>query len=284
MHRPHLPQWLCPLTTNRRQLGHVSHGPPRTAYTFARLGKISEEFRANVKKFAEENSIPIVEFKRGQRKDDIALAHRSKFNAEEGVVFIGVAQEKASAFKAAKTTERGYVGFRWDRQSVAVNHYYFYLEDPEFGPAFVKVCSYAPYGIRVCLNGHEWAKRQLAKEGVPFESLDNGFLWCANPKRLQAVCDSLGPEQIQSFFDRWLPRLPYPLTSEDMAAGYQPKLSIWQMEISLTQVFAQPVQGRQFFESVIRDNLDLGRPDHAQLVFGQSIRKNTPSRFRTRVI
>ena len=178
MHRPHLPQWLCPLTTNRRQLGHVSHGPPRTAYTFARLGKISEEFRANVKKFAEENSIPIVEFKRGQRKDDIALAHRSKFNAEEGVVFIGVAQEKASAFKAAKTTERGYVGFRWDRQSVAVNHYYFYLEDPEFGPAFVKVCSYAPYGIRVCLNGHEWAKRQLAKEGVPFESLDNGFLWC----------------------------------------------------------------------------------------------------------
>lgn len=97
----------------------------------------------------------IVEFKRGQRKDDIAWQHRRKFAAEEGVVFIGVAQEKASAFKAKKEkTKGGFPSFRWDRQSVAVNHYYFYLEDREFGPAFIKVSSYAPYGLRVCLNGH----------------------------------------------------------------------------------------------------------------------------------
>lgn len=251
----------------------------------ALLGKISEEFRAGVKQFAMDNSIPIVEFKRGQRKDEIALEHRRKFTANEGVVFIGVAQEKASAFKAAKKkTERGFIDFHWDRQSVAVKHYYYYLEDREFGPAFIKVCSYAPYGIRIYLNGHEWAKKQLAKAGIPFESLDNGFKSCADSERLQAICDSLGAEQIQDFFDRWLPQLPYPLTAEDMAGGYQPKLSIWQMEISLTQVFAKPTQGRQFFENVIRDNLDLGRPDHVQLVFGRQIRKDTPSRFRTRVI
>ncbi|MCL4517070.1 MAG: hypothetical protein M1379_16025 [Firmicutes bacterium] len=251
----------------------------------ALLGKISEEFRADVKQFATENSIPIIEFKRGQRKDEIALERRREFTAHEGVVFIGVAQEKSSAFKATKKkTEGGFINFHWDRQSVAVNHYYYYLEDREFGPAFIKVCSYAPYGIRVYLNGHEWAKKQLAHAGIPFESLDNGFKSCADPERLQAICDSLGPEQIQDFFDRWLPRLPYPLTPQDRAAGYQPKLSIWQMEISLTQVFAKPTQGRQFFENVLRDNLDLGRPDHVQLVFGQQIRKNTPSRFRTRVI
>ncbi|HHW03745.1 MAG TPA: hypothetical protein GXX35_13230 [Thermoanaerobacterales bacterium] len=60
----------------------------------ALLGKISEEFRFNVKKFATENSIPIIEFKRGQRKDEIALEQRRNFKAEEGVVFIGVAQFK----------------------------------------------------------------------------------------------------------------------------------------------------------------------------------------------
>jgi len=251
----------------------------------ALLGKISEEFRTSVKQFATENSIPIIEFKRGQRKDEIALERRREFTADEGVVFIGVAQEKASAFKASKKkTEGGFINFHWNRQSVAVNHYYYYLEDREFGPAFIKVCSYAPYGIRVYLNGHEWAKKQLTHAGIPFESLDNGFKSCADPERLQAICDSLGPEQIQNFFDRWLPCLPYPLTPEDRAAGYQPKLSIWQMEISLTQVFAEPTQGRQFFENVIRDNLDLGRPDHVQLIFGKEIRKNTPSRFRTRVI
>lgn len=251
----------------------------------ALLGKISEEFRANVKRFAGENAIPIVEFKRGQRKDDIALERRRAFTADEGIVFIGVAQEKASAFKATKQkNERGFIDFHWDRQTVAVNHYYYYLEDRNFGPAFIKVCSYAPYGIRVYLNGHEWAKKQLVRAGIPFESLDNGFKSCADPKRLQEICDSLGPEHIQGFFDYWLPRLPYPLTLQDMLSGYQPKLSIWQMEISLTQVFAKPLQGRQFFENVIRDNLDLGRPEHVQLIFGKHVRKNTPSRFRTRVI
>jgi hypothetical protein len=69
----------------------------------------------------------------------------------------------------------------------------------------------------------------------------------------------LGERQIAAFLARWLERLPMPLTLEGRQAGYDWKLSIWQMEVSLTQVFARPVQGREFFEEVIRDNLDLGR-------------------------
>ncbi|HVT60684.1 MAG TPA: hypothetical protein VHR45_20095 [Thermoanaerobaculia bacterium] len=75
-----------------------------------------------------------------------------------------------------------------------------------------------------------------------------------------------------------------PLTAEDRRAGYDWKLSIWQMEVSLTQVFARPVQGREFFEEVIRDNLDLGRPDRVQLIFEKRIPTAAPGSFRTRVI
>ncbi len=94
------------------------------------------------------------------------------------------------------------VGFDYSRQSVCVNHYYFYLQDEDFGPASLKVCSYAPFGIKVCLNGHEWAKQQLRKAGIPFEALDNGFLSCPEPDRLQALCDQLGVEQIQGILWR----------------------------------------------------------------------------------
>ena len=59
---------------------------------------------------------------------------------------------------------------------------------------------------------------------------------------------------------------------------------MWQVEVSLTQIFDRPVRGREFFEEVIRDNLDLGRPDRVQLVFGRVVTKKTPGRFRTRVI
>ncbi|MFL6451510.1 MAG: hypothetical protein ACJ746_28105, partial [Bryobacteraceae bacterium] len=72
--------------------------------------------------------------------------------------------------------------------------------------------------------------------------------------------------------------------AEDRAAGYDWSLSIWQMEVSLTQIFDRPLRGREFFEEIIRDNLDLGRPDRVQLIFDRVVTKKTPGEFRTRVI
>lgn len=250
----------------------------------ALLQRMGDLFVREVRCFAEEQGIRIVHFERGVRKDDVAAGYRQAFTATEGVVFIGVAQEKAQAFRAHKRSEGPMVGFDYSRQSVCVNHYYFYLQDEDFGPAFLKVCSYAPFGIKICLNGHEWAKQQLRKAGIPFEALDNGFLSCPEPERLQAICDQLGVEQIQAFFDKWIARLPMPLTQEDREGGYRYRLSVWQVEISRTQVFSEPVRGREFFEEVIRENLDLGRPDRIQLVFERRVQKNTPGLSRTRVI
>ena len=197
------------------------------------------------------------------------------------MVFVGVAQEKAQAFQGKKID--GQFLFTRD-QTVYVNHYYFYIDDADFGPLFLKLCSYAPWAAKLCLNGHEWAKRQLEKKGIAYEALDNGFLSCAAPEQLQRICDSLGPEEIDRVFRKWLARIPLPLRREDREAGYDGSLSIWQMEVSLTQIFDRPLRGREFFEEIIRDNLDLGRPDRVQLVFDRVVTKKTPGQFRTRVI
>jgi hypothetical protein len=159
-----------------------------------------------------------------------------------------------------------------------------YLNDDEFGPAFIKICSYVPFPIKVYINGHEWVKRQLEKKAIAFESLDNGFLACSDPKSLQKICDQLSASHIQMFFNKWINQLPYPFTEEDLRAGYFHRLSVWQLEVSLTQVFDRPLRGRQFFEEVIRDNLDQGRPDRIQWLFERKVTKRTPGRFQTRVI
>jgi hypothetical protein len=254
----------------------------------ALLRPMHDRFVRDITTFADAGAIPIVHFERGRRKDDVAAEHRARFTGTDGVVFIGVAQERASAFKARKLYgPEGGVHFDFSRQSVSVNHYYFYLQDPEWGPAFVKVGTYLPYPVRVCLNGHEWAKQQLRQVGIGFSSLDNGFLACDDPTRLQAICDGLGSSDVQRFFDRWVARLPWPLTVADRTAGYRHRLSIWQLEVSRTQVFDQPVQGRHFFEAVIRDNLDLGRPDRVSLLFPTRLTRRTPAPahgYRTRVI
>ena len=254
----------------------------------ALLGQRHERFVREVKDFAERAGGPLVHFERKQRKDEVASGYRAKFEKPEGVVFVGVAQEKMSSFKARKALgPGGGVYFDFSRQPVAVNHYYFYVQDAQWGPGFVKVGSYAPYPVKLCLNGHEWAKQQLRREGIGFESLDNGFLSCEEPEQLQSLCDRLGPADVQGFFDRWSRRLPWPLLPSDREAGFEHKLSIWQMEVSLTQVFDQPVQGRHFFEEVIRDNLDLGRPERVGLLFPNKVTKRTPAPthgYRTRVI
>jgi len=250
----------------------------------ALLGEISRGFVANVEAFAQANHIPLVHFQKGQRKDDVAARFRQKFTRAEGVVFIGIAQEQVPGFKAHKEVKGKAVRFQFSRQRVFVKVYYFYVQDAEFGPAFIKIATYAPYPVKVCLNGHEWAKQQLRRRGIRFDVLDNGFLSCADPAQLQAICQQLGPEQVQAFFTKWVKRLPWPLTYADRAAGYQHRLSIWQMEVSRTQVFTRPVRGREFFEQVIRENLDLGRPERVQLIFGRRIGRNTRSRFCTRVV
>ena len=249
---------------------------------------LHDRFVDSVKRFAQTAGVPIVHFERKQRKDDLANERRARFKKAEGVVFIGIAQERALSFKAQKRRgQRGGVFFDFSRQPVLVNHYYFYLQDLDWGPAFLKIGSYLPYPVKLCLNGHEWVKQQLHRARIRFESLDNGFLSCQKPERLQQVCDRLGPDDIRRFFSRWSKRLPWPLTPRDRAAGYRHKLALWQIEVSLTHVFDKPVQGRHFFEEVIRENLDLGRPQRVSLLFPLQLRRNTPAPahgYRSRVI
>ena len=251
----------------------------------ALLGKMTTDFVKRVEEFIRDENIPRIEFKKKQSKDKIANQLRKKDPRRDVVVFVGIAQEKQQTFKGKKNTDnKGFITFSYSRQTAFVKHYYFYIDDSNFGPCFIKIGTYAPFPIRVCLNGHEWAKRQLEKEKIPYESLDNGFLSCQRPEALQKICDQLGPQQIDRFFRKWIQRLPFPLTRKNITTGYRHQLSVCQVEFSRTQVFDRPVRGREFFEAVIRENIDLGRPDRVQLLFDRKIIKSTPGKFRTRII
>src|SRR5205823_4778786 len=160
-----------------------------------------------VEHFLEQGQIPLIPFAKGQRKDDIAKQYHSRFHGSEGIVFVGKAQEKTPVFRTEKrrNPDTG-LTYPWIVRSTAmVNHVYFYGLDEDFGPFFLKFCTYFPYTAKLCINGHEYVKRQLAKEGIAFEE-------------------------------------------------------------------------------VIRENLDIGRPDQVQLIFARRVTKRTPGRFRTRVL
>jgi len=255
----------------------------------AAFGQIGSQYLKAIDQFAKQHKIPCLKFEKGENKEKLARPYLQAA-AREGrdrVVLIGTAQEKALAWKSwpRKGQEKAaHPHMDWERQPTFIKHFYFYLWDAEWGGTFWKTNAYAPFPIWLWLNGHEWAKRQLEKAGIPYEALDNGFRSCADPVRLQKICDSLGAAEVQSFFTRWLFRLPSPFSPQELQTGYRYEMAFRQFEVSETCVFDRPQAGRLWFEGVIRDHLDIGRPDEIALLFHRRVTRSTPGPFRTRVV
>jgi hypothetical protein len=252
----------------------------------ALMEKISTRFRRAVESFAEANGIPWVRFGKEGRKADVMAPYLRKAAAagRSRVAAIGVAQEFQRVWAAyqrdTKTAAPQYTFAKADRR---VTCYYFYLWDEDFGPAFIKVCAYFPYPAKIWVNGHEWAKRQAARAGIGYRELSNGFAACDEPAGLQAICDRLQPGTIEVFAQRWLHRLPMPFGRKDQQAGYWWEISMRQVEVSRTLVLDAPRRARAFFEALIADNLDIGRPANVEIIFKRHIRRDTPGVFRTAI-
>jgi hypothetical protein len=244
------------------------------------IEKIGNRFRREVDAFAKAHAVPVLHLAKPDRTrwDDRKLDHVQPYlGAAEragryGMVAIVAAQEFQWVFSTTKKTQGKAVSFDWARTERRVSCYYFYICDREFGPGFIKICTYFPWPAKVWLNGHEWAKRQARRARVPFTELANGFASCERPPRLQAICDRLGPADVQAFFDRWADRLPTPLTGQDRAAGYWWELSMRQVEVSRTMVFDDPRRARGFFEALVADNIGIGRPERVAMVFARQVR------------
>jgi len=250
------------------------------------LGKMTREFVSAIERMAEDRHIPVVQFEKGQRKETIAEPYfaQAALLGREGVVLVGFAQEKANVFGAPTKKQRQRGRFAATRRSAYPNHVYLYIWDRDFGPSFIKFCTFAPFSVRVCLNGHMWLRQHLQRSGHHVEPLDNGIAAVDDVAALRRLCRRFGPAHIQRFFDRWMYRLPNPFTAADRRAGYTYQLSTLQLEVARTEVFDRPLHGRQFFEEVIRQHLDLGRPENVSLIFSRRIprRRGQPA-ARTRV-
>lgn len=284
--RMYLNLYMDRLQTDRGTAFFFVHHRKEACATAMVMAQMTRKFIANIESFAEKHNIEIISFEKHVRKDDIAKQYLAEFPDREGVLFIAKAQEKCKTFqtvtKINPKTGKSFPGLI--KTSVMVNHYYFYCVDKDFGPFFIKFCSYFPYTVRLCMNGNEYLKRQLENKGIAFEPLDNGLRSCADPKRAQRIADGMSAEKIERFIAKWLSFLPDPYSKADHDAGFHYQYSVLQIELSLTQVFDRPQNGRLFFEQIIRDNLMMGRAENVQLIFGRKITKATPSDFRTRIV
>ncbi len=261
----------------------------------AALNRNHERLVAELDALVRATGVPVVRFRRGECKEDVARPLQDTAAAEGrwGLVLVGKAQERTSSWRgfvdpSSRAHQPNHPHIVWRRQSSVPDHWYLYFSDPEWGPAFLRLCSYAPYPLWCCANGHEWAKRQLAKAAIGFEALDNGLRSVADPVSARRICARLSAGHLRDLLRRMMAVMPDPLTVDDRRAGFEWAFSIAQLEVSDTAVFDQPRRARAWFEAAIAGHLDLGRPERVSLVVDRKVinrgRYKTPGRFATEVI
>src|SRR5580692_1182706 len=91
------------------------------------MGVMTHAFLRQVDAFVEQHQVPVVPFKKGQRKDDVAAEFRTRFQGTEGILFLGKAQEKVSVFRTEQRTDANGKKYPWIVKSATpVNQFYFY--------------------------------------------------------------------------------------------------------------------------------------------------------------
>jgi hypothetical protein len=284
--RIYLNAYVPGLQTSGGLVGWLRHGGFPIPSPAA-LGRIGDAFRRAMASYAEANHIPWIRFGKHDRKIEVMRPYleAAERTGRSQVAAIGVAAEIQWVYDATqKEAPNGIPWFDYYRAERKVTCYYVYIFDEQIGPGFIKICAYAPYPIKVWLNGHEAVKRMAAAAGLPLTPLSNGFAACPDPAALQGLCDRLQAGRLRVFFERWMGRLPLPLTDADRDRGLWWRLSMRQIEVSRTIVFDDPRRVRALFEHLLRDNLDLGRPEHVEIIFGRPVTSRTPGTFSTRLL
>jgi len=82
-------------------------------------------------------------------------------------------------------------------------HYYFYFIDDELGLCYLRVPTWAPFGLQFYCNGHSALARALKREAIEFVQADNAFLRIADVDRAQAIADALSPDMLHERLDRY---------------------------------------------------------------------------------
>lgn len=257
---------------------------------------IRDGFVGEVDEFAANLGLEIYKFNKDEEnsKEEIARRHLKNYPLKEGVFFIGKAQEKVKTPQGSWVPSKFHPSRQWFKLRwghVMANQFYFYFVDEDWGMGFIKFSSYAPFSGRFYINGHEYVKRQLEKKGVAFEALDNGIGKCEDPEAAQKIANGITAKKTESLIRKWLSIVPNPQKELALYGGrkflkmLKYNISVLQAEVALTQVWKRAQDGLQFFEQVIRENIDLGRPEKVGVIFGKRITKKTlkENRFMSRV-
>jgi len=247
--------------------GFLKHKRQAPAITRKYLSQISHSYHDWMEDFAHNQGLDIIAPPKDDhvRREQLVEPYFQQLDGRPGIaVLLKCLEGERIAISFAKVKDH------LDLARRRVLLYYVYLQDPQAGRMFLRICPYFPFNISVWMNGHHWLANHLRRQGIAFRQSDNCFLDCDQPQRLQALADALSPEAITAVVESWLTRLlPY-FSSAERQQGYRHRLYMTQMEYCQNLIFHQGAALDRLFNRLMDLNRDIGHPDKLAVIFGRS--------------
>lgn len=152
--------------------------------------KLSDRIKEHAKAYAEEHNRPYQYLQSPNiSKEDVARQIAQKDKIQHGLVCVLGCVEPSRSFKVGPNRKTKQLELRAAERPCL--HVYFYWIDREFGLMHVRLQTWLPFTIQVCLNGWEWLAHRLDKAAIGYEKRDNCFAHIEDLPRAQKMMDSL---------------------------------------------------------------------------------------------
>jgi hypothetical protein len=135
---------------------------------------VSEQIKQYAYQIAQRRGRPVQYLaSSAESKEDIAMKIAERDGIQEGLVCVLSCVEPCQSFDIQKNKKKKQLQLqgRWRK----CLHLYFYWLDRDYGLMHLRLQTWAPFTIQVCINGREWLARQLDREGIAYEKHDNCF-------------------------------------------------------------------------------------------------------------
>lgn len=233
------------------------------------LEHFSQELVDHAVRAAADAKVPYQFISGEHRKEDVVREHLAKRGTQPGLVVILCCMETCRAVKLVRAEHRPELRFTFRPQRVL----YFYFLDPELGLLHVRLQTWFPYDVQVCVNGHDWLARRMAAEGIEFTQRDNAFTHLADPERAQKLADEFPRLPWVKILDRFA-RVVNPLLKRAFLRGKSYYWVIHQAEFSTDLMFRKKSELQELFPRLVDHALQHFSPEDVLRFLGRRLHPN----------
>ncbi len=229
----------------------------------------SETIKAHAEAMAKKHERPFIYLQNNAiRKEDEARRLAKRDGITQGLVCVFRALEGCQSFKLIPGEGRP----RLKNAQRKCLCYYFYWIDREFGLMHIRIQSWFPLVVQICLNGHEFLARKLDKHGIAYEKSDNAFLWIADVNRAQRFADGFvrkkWPRILSAFARKVNPLL------KDLLGGMDYYWVVDQAEFATDVMFQSPHALKALYENLLRHTVLCFSPQDILTFLGRKLHGN----------